>query len=124
MSNLPLSFMDYVQFHERIWGDETYTNRPELQQILDADVVVFWQEIGPENMQNRRFHVTLHDKLDEVERHIAKAIQRTHNNEFPDERIHRIFKNGVRVNIKRIHVEFEEADSDETKLHEIPNIDT
>ena len=120
MSEIPLTFMEYVQFHERIWGDETYANRPTLQQILDAPIVVFWQEIGPENVQNRRFHITLHEQLSELEENISKVLQRTHN-AYLDERIHRIFKKGVRVKIKRIHIEFEEVDSEATHLHETPN---
>ena len=33
-------FMDYVQRHERIWGTETYSGRPDLVDILTAPVVV------------------------------------------------------------------------------------
>lgn len=113
MLDIPENFMDYVQYHERVWGNEQYPNRPKLQEILDASVVVFWQDIGMENLQNRRFEVTLHDKLDEIEESISKALQRTHN-DYLEKRIHRIFKNGVRINIKRIRIEFEEADSQET----------
>ena len=120
MSDIPETFMDYVQHHERVWGNESYPNRPKLQQILDAPIVVFWQDIGPENLQNRRFHVTLHDKLDEIEEFISKALQRTHT-ELLEERIHRIFKKGVRVKIKRIRVEFEEADSQETLISNLQN---
>jgi hypothetical protein len=117
MVDIPETFMDYVQHHERVWGHDAYPNRPKLQQMLDAPIVVFWQDIGPENMQNRRFRVTLHDKLDEIEDFISKALQRTHT-ELLNERIHRIFKRGVRVKIKRIRVEFEEADSPETLIHD------
>ena len=95
MADIPENFMEYVQHHERVWGHDAYPNRPKLQQILDAPVVVFWQDIGPENIQNRRFHVTLHDKLDEIEDFISKALQRTHS-ELLDERIHHIFKRGKR----------------------------
>lgn len=120
MAEIPETFMDYVQHHERVWGHEDYPNRPKLQQILDAPIVVFWQDIGPENLQNRRFHVTLHDKLDEIEDFISKALQRTHS-EMLEERIHRIFKNGVRIIIKRIRIEFEEAESQETFQRDMHN---
>jgi hypothetical protein len=117
MSEIPETFMDYVEHHERVWGHDAYTNRPKLQQILDAPIVVFWQDIGPENLQNRRFHVTLHNLLDEVEDFISKALQRTHT-EMLEERIHRIFKNGIRIKIKRIRIEFEEANSQETHIRD------
>src|SRR5215510_5746872 len=120
MTDIPENFMEYVEHHERVWGHEAYPNRPKLQQILDAPVVVFWQDIGPENLQNRRFHVTLHDKLDEIEDFISKALQRTHS-EVLEERIHRIFKQGIRIIIKRIRIEFEEAASQETLLRDIHN---
>ena len=120
MADIPETFMDYVQHHERVWGHDDYPNRPKLQQILDAPIVVFWQDIGPENLQNRRFQVTLHDKLDEIENFISKALQRTHS-EMLEERIHRIFKNGVRIIIKRIRIEFEEAESQETLLRDMHN---
>ncbi|MDQ7027740.1 MAG: hypothetical protein Q9P44_19535 [Anaerolineae bacterium] len=116
MLDVPKTFMDYVQFHERVWGNEQYPNRPQLQEILDASVVVFWQDIGMENLQNRRFQVTLHDQLDEVEVFISKALQRSHN-DYLEKRIHRVYKNSVRVNIKHIRIEFEESDSQETLVH-------
>jgi hypothetical protein len=105
MADIPVSFMDYVQHHERVWGIEQYPNRPTLSQILEAPVVVFWQKIGPENLQNRRFTVRLHDNLDEIEAHytsmiFAKTVL------APTEQIHRIFQKGKRLKIMSAQVQF------------------
>ena len=105
MADIPVSFMDYVQHHERVWGIEQYPNRPTLSQILEAPVVVFWQKIGPENLQNRRFTVRLHDNLDAIEAHytsiiFAKTVL------APTEQIHRIFQKGKRLKIMSAQVQF------------------
>lgn len=105
MADLPISFMDYVQHHERVWGVEQYPNRPTLAQILAAPVVVFWQKIGPENLQNRRFKVRLHDNLDEIEAFYTSMIFNKFVN-APTEQIHRIFQNGKRLKIKFVQVQF------------------
>jgi len=37
-------FFDTVQNHERTWGTQSYPERPKLQEMLEAPVVVFWQD--------------------------------------------------------------------------------
>lgn len=105
MAEIPVSFMDYVQHHERVWGVEQYPHRPTLVQILEAPVVVFWQKIGPENLQNRRFTVRLHDNLEEIEAfYTAMIFNKTVN--APTEQIHRIFQKGKRLKIQSVEVQF------------------
>jgi len=105
MSDLPENFIEYVQHHERVWGTEHYPDRPTLAQILDAEIVVFWQLLGPENIQNRRFRVTLHETLDEIEQYYTKMVFRSQI-EPPKDRIHRIWHNQNRVRIVDVKVQF------------------
>lgn len=111
MSHLPDNFIDYVQHHERIWGTEHYKDRPSLADMLGAGIVVFWQLLGPENVQNQRFRVTLHETLDEIEDYYTKMVFRSQI-EPPKERIHRIWRNQKRVRITNVsvHFTFEEDD--------------
>ena len=105
MGKLPETFMEYVQNHERVWGTENYLNRPDLVDILDATVVVFWQKIGPENAQNQKYRITLHDNLDAIKDHYTKMLFRA-NIEAPSERIHRIFRERKRMIIQSVSVDF------------------
>lgn len=105
MDDIPENFIDYVQHHERVWGTESYKERPSLAEILNADIVVFWQKLNPENMQNRRYRLTLHDSLEDIENFYTKILFRSQI-EPPKERIHRIWRNQKRVRITNVRVEF------------------
>lgn len=101
-------FLDYVQEHERTWGNETYPGKPNLQDFLKAPVVVFWQVIGAEkNIKVApRYTATLHQHLREVEDYFAKLIFRAQV-EPPKNRVVQIFANGKPVRIKDVKIEFE-----------------
>lgn len=105
MAKLPDNFIEYVQHHERLWGVENYKDRPSLADMFGADIVVFWQLLGPENLQNQKFRVTLHDTLDEIERYYTKMVFRSQI-QPPKERIHRIWRKQKRVRITNIDVHF------------------
>lgn len=98
------NFIYHVQRHERAWGNENYTNRPDLADILAAQVVVFWQHAG----EDTRWTITLHKSLDEVEAYLARLFLRLNIN-MPNKRIARIFENGRRIIIKGVRVKFEPA---------------
>lgn len=112
MSKIPETFMEYVQSHERVWGIENYLNRPDLVDILEASVIVFWQKLGPENVQNQRFKITLHEDLDAIKDHYTKMLFRA-SIEPPKERIHRIFHDKKRVIIKSVKVDFVFAEQED-----------
>ncbi|MEL6308736.1 MAG: hypothetical protein AAFV98_03970 [Chloroflexota bacterium] len=105
MSDVPESFIEYVQYHERVWGVEDYADRPSLADMLNAEIVVFWQKLGPENLQNKRYRVTLHDTLQAIEDYYTKLVFRSQI-EPPTERIHRIWRNQKRVRITKVDVRF------------------
>lgn len=45
MNNNP-AFLEVVQLHERMWGDEQYAGRPSLAQLLNAHLVALWSGKG------------------------------------------------------------------------------
>ncbi|MGB7342050.1 MAG: hypothetical protein WBC91_24355 [Phototrophicaceae bacterium] len=104
MPKLPENFIEYAQHHERVWGIDDYPQRPSLADMLNADIVVFWQLLGPENIQNKRFRVTLHDTLDEIEDYYTQITFSTEIDP-PKERIHRIWRNQKRIRITDVKVQ-------------------
>ena len=108
MADKQLGFLDYVQDHERTWGNETYPGKPNLQDFLQAPVVVFWQTIGAEKSikEAPRYTATLHKSLDELEAYFSKLLFRAQL-EPPKQRVVHIFAGGKPVRIKGIQIEFE-----------------
>lgn len=103
MSKKKHDLIDYVQDHERVWGTEQYTNRPELSDILKATVVVFWDTIGDDD---KRPIISLHDDLTELEAHFSKMIFRSTVNP-PKDRVLAIFQNGKPVRVTGVSVHFQ-----------------
>ena len=103
MANKEPGFLDYVQEHERAWGNDTYANRPNLQDFLQAQVVVFWMPVG---VETPRRTATLHHSLDELQSYFSKLLLRGAL-EPPKQRIVQIFAGGKVARIKSVKVEFE-----------------
>jgi hypothetical protein len=102
--------LDYVQTHECSWGNDTYQNKPELEQILRSPVVAFWQPMGSENdsknKRSDRYIATLHKDLDELEDYFSKLLFRALI-EPPKQRIIKIFASTKPVQIKGVRIQFE-----------------
>lgn len=98
-------FMDLVQQHERSWGTESYSGKPDLSAILSAQVVVFWREEG----KDERNTVTLHKDLGSLEEYFSQLLFRSHV-EAPRKRPVRIYENQRRIIIKGVRVEFVSID--------------
>lgn len=99
MSQTP-NFMDFVQEHERTWGTETYPGRPELAEILAANVVVFWQSSDTEAPH---YTITLHQELGELDEHLSKMLFRI-GIKPPDRRVARIYKAQKPVSVRGIKI--------------------
>jgi hypothetical protein len=113
-------FMALVQLHERAWGMETYTGRPDLAAILQTSVAAFWSPSEPKSdphfdkrgklveksKSDDRMTITLHNDLKEIEDHLAKLVLRS-TLKPPTHRLMRIFVKGREMRIKAIHVDFE-----------------
>jgi hypothetical protein len=110
----PESLIDFAQEHERAWGNESYTNRPTLADILNAPVVVFWKPtvIADDNPRQKnappplRETITLHEQLGEVEQYLTKLLFRVGFNPL-DRQLVRIFHKGQKVKIKGVKILFE-----------------
>jgi hypothetical protein len=98
------TFMDYVQAHERAWGNARYTGRPDLIHILQSPVVVFWKSVDPKK-ENQPPTITLHDDLQALEQHFSKIILRSAAG-YPDEVVARMYENQKRVIVKGLRVVF------------------
>ncbi len=101
-------FLDYVQEHERTWGNDIYPGKPTLQDFLQAGAVVFWQAVGADKniKEAPRYTASIHKELSELEDYFAKLLFRAQV-EPPKNRVVQIFANGKPVRIKAVKVEFE-----------------
>ena len=108
MTTREKNFLDYVQDHERMWGNEIYPGKPDLPDFLQAPVVVFWQTISADKSikEAPRYTATIHKHLDELEDYFAKLLFRAQV-EPPKQRVVRIFANGKAARIKGVKIEFE-----------------
>lgn len=115
MSNLPRSndnFLSWVQAHERAWGNQTYSGRPTLEQMLSAAVVVFWSRVGMEKT-DKHYIVTLHADLSALEKHFGRTLMfgETENNR---NRVIAIFERGKQMRISEVRIRFSPADGNNT----------
>lgn len=98
------TFMTYVQAHERAWGHTNYTGRPDLAEILQSPVVVFWKSVDPKK-EKEPPTITLHDDLQALEQHFAKLILRSAAG-YPDIVVSRMYENQKQVVIKGVRIAF------------------
>lgn len=92
----PKSLIEYVQAHERMWGLETYQNRPEMQVILSSAVVAFWID---SNLANGKKHIiTVHDDLKPIQAYFDTFVRRLRIG-FSSRRLVILFVNGCEVEV-------------------------
>lgn len=116
--------LDYVQRHEREWGNTSYPGRPALADIIAAKVVVFWAPIdNTKPSPNRRASqeielpkeiITLHKDLKEVENYLTRMILFTKSNP-PDRKYLRAFVDQKLIRVKAVRIEFGFADVEPDK---------
>jgi hypothetical protein len=97
-------FLELVQQHERDWGNEVYTGRPQLADLLSAPVVVFWQPAKANN-KDKRLMVSLHNDVNMIEKYLTRLIMLGHSNP-PDRRYVTAFMNQREVKVKSVKIEF------------------
>ncbi|GAB4522882.1 MAG: hypothetical protein OHK0046_36050 [Anaerolineae bacterium] len=98
------NFLDYVQLHERSWGNKSYTGRPDLMQIMTSPVVVFW-ETGD---QNEPLKITLHPDLQDIEKYLFRQLLGARKEQSKD-RLGPIFQDQKRMMIAGVRIVFKEA---------------
>lgn len=101
----PRSFMDYVQAHERNWGTKGYAGRPDLSEILSAEVVVFWQY---DEEKDEPWRITLHEDTDDVERYLLRLLLKSQSQPL-NQRFVRVFRNQKRLTISGVKIIFAET---------------
>lgn len=115
-------FMKLVQDHERQWGTESYPNRPDLADILDSPVVVFWRPTpqtprdakkAPEPATARTI-ITLHHDMTPVHDYLTQVVLRS-SLQAPDRRFITAFMHRRQVRIKAVKVQFEFVDGGDVK---------
>ncbi len=107
-------FMSTVQLHERSWGMENYPNRPSLEEILNASVVVFWKQRETTGSQNQpKWKVTLYKDMQEMESYFVSMLFRMQI-EVPEQVPARIFRNRQRMVIEGVAVTFKELPNDDS----------
>ena len=104
--NMKQNFMSAVEEHERNWGNESYPKRPSLFDILNAPVVVFWEEGETET----RHTITLHDTLEEIEKFFIRLL--IAKSKEPKKRIVQVFENQEKMILKGVRIVFGKADGD------------
>lgn len=102
-------FMECVQMHERAWGMETYANRPPLEKIMTAPVVVFWKSRNQKMSADELWTVTLHADMTALEQHFTSLLFRVTVKPI-DKIAVRIFQNQKRVVLKGVRFIFNEAE--------------
>lgn len=110
--NEPKTFMEWVERHERAWGKDRYKGRPTLQQIIDAPVVVFWDDIK-EKRDDNKYTVTLHQDLGLLNKHFARVLFLV-NNDVPRLRCVRVFAQGKQQRITGLRVFFEAVNEEDS----------
>jgi hypothetical protein len=102
-------FMKLVQDHEREWGTQTYSNRPDLVQIMRAVVVVFWRPVPKDKQQAKnvdtRMFITTHDNLQLVEKFLTQMLVRS-GLDLPDRKIAYIFFKQEQHMIESVEITF------------------
>jgi hypothetical protein len=104
-------FMDLVQLHERAWGTDNYAGKPNLIDILNSPVTVFWKpKEGNEKKYKGLYTVTLHKDMNDVEDYLLKMLTRA-SIQHPDRYMSRIFRNRERVILQSVRFIFKEIET-------------
>ena len=97
-------FLALVQQHERAWGQDTYTDRPDLERVLNASVVAFWQVEGSGKHADHP-QITLHGDLREIEDYFVKLIFRA-TLPAPKRRLYKLYADGRQMRVASVKFTF------------------
>lgn len=98
-------FLEIVQQHERMWGQQMYVGRPALAEILSSPVVALWRVFGKDSKPDKRYVMTLHKDTGEIESIILKALLRLELG-MPDRQFMRLYQNQQRLQIQNVKIVF------------------
>jgi hypothetical protein len=96
------TFMNWVQLHERAWGNEVYPGRPSLDAIMGAPCVTFWRPLVGK-YRNERYLIRLYTRQAELEHYLLRQLYRSPL-EMTKERLSRIFIHRQLYAIERVRL--------------------
>jgi hypothetical protein len=96
-------FMDFVQYHERDWGEEQYVNRPDLADIIGSPVVAFWLMDNTEHP----LRMTLHEDIELLSKVLLRKIIYSQKQPL-EQRLYKIFRSQKELAIVDIEIKFRE----------------
>jgi hypothetical protein len=97
-------FLALLQNHERAWGTDTYAGRPDLERVLTAPVVAFWQVEGAGKHADHP-QITLHKDLREIEDYFVKLIFRSAL-PAPKRRLYKLYVDGQQMRVSSVKFAF------------------
>ncbi len=97
-------FLALVQNHERVWGNDTYAGRPDLERVLNAPVVAFWQ-VEATGKHSDHPQITLHKDLHEIEDYFVKLIFRS-TLPAPKRRLYKLYVDGQQMRVSSVKFSF------------------
>lgn len=97
-------FLALVQNHERAWGNDTYPGRPDLERVLHASVVAFWQ-VEASGKHSDHPQITLHNDLREIEEYFVKLIFRSAL-PAPRRRLYKLYAGGQQMRVSNVKFTF------------------
>ena len=97
-------FLALVQQHERVWGVDTYPGRPDLETILTARVVAFWQ-VQSAGKHADHPQITLHKDLREIEDFYVKLMLRSAL-PIQQRRLYKLYADGQQMRIASVKFTF------------------
>ena len=100
MTHTP-QFLYAVQLHERAWGTDSYARRPDLQSLLSAKVVVFWQ-----HNREDRWRATVHESVRDIELELTKMLLKG-KYAMSNRTVKHIYVGGRKVCMKAVRIKFE-----------------
>lgn len=104
-----MQLIELAQKHEREWGDQTYTARPTLSEILSMPVVAFWRPLAG---NDKREKITIHKDLKDIELFIHKMVFRIQV-ALPKETLSHVFVKNRLVRVQAIKIQWVAEESSE-----------
>jgi len=106
--------MQYVQKHERDWGNKSYPGRPTLEDVMNARVVTFWQPLNKHGSPDEpgREIIVIYEDLKAVESYLTRLIFLA--NKFrPDRQFLRAYVDQKQVKVKKARIQFGYVEDDD-----------
>lgn len=96
-------FLELVEFHQKAWGTDTYKGKPNLQQLMEAQIVAFWY---PANGDDLHLTATIHRNMSEINDYLLALIMHTKTRQ-PVLRLAKVFERQLPKKVKEVKIIWE-----------------